>query len=367
MLVTKNIIVINQPNVKKTELFHLNLSTKAYEKIFIGKNHSHIFNQLFPIIWTYSTFSCVIYFLSRRRKSFCNLYWLDQDRVTFLKIKLFINNPPNDYCQNIKNITGINETKYLNDYKILNLNVCNQNCHLFMEDQQSNNIFHRKVNDETNKLETLHIIDWININLDENSITTNYDQTSIMISKCKSMINTNMQKHNKQCVYNFYSSVDNKWKTIENMKHNNNQIIPLYTDFVSKLYFPNDGIQISMDGISQNISAIIFTQQNNNLIKFKYILPMCGNYESWLSDENKILDELLIHGFVRNEKRIYKFQWIPIYLIEIIIKYYWFPMINIILKQYFQRNYEFLFDNENGNEQLLQCWSLNSSHLWNEY
>ena len=188
-----------------------------------------------------------------------------------------------------------------------------------------------------------------------------------MISKCKSMINTNMQKHNKQCVYNFYSSVDNKWKTIENMKHNNNQIIPLYTDFVSKLYFPNDGIQISMDGISQNISAIIFTQQNNNLIKFKYILPMCGNYESWLSDENKILDELLIHGFVRNEKRIYKFQWIPIYLIEIIIKYYWFPMINIILKQYFQRNYEFLFDNENGNEQLLQCWSLNSSHLWNEY
>ena len=358
MLVTKNIIVINQPNVKKTELFHLNLSTKAYEKIFIGKNHSHIFNQLFPIIWTYSTFSCVIYFLSRRRKSFCNLYWLDQDRVTFLKIKLFINNPPNDYCQNIKNITGINETKYLNDYKILNLNVCNQNCHLFMEDQQSRNIIHRKVNDETNKLETLHIIDWININLDENSITTNYDQTSIMISKCKSMINTNMQKHNKKCVYNFYSSVDNKWKTIENMKHNNNQIIPLYNSRVSKLYFPNDCIQISMDGISQNISAIIFTQQNNNLIKFKYILPMCGNYESWLSDENKILDELLIHGFVRNEKRIYKFQWIPIYLIEIIIKYYWFPMINIILKQYFHTNHH--------NEQLLQCWSLNGFQLWNE-
>ena len=357
ILVTKSIIVINQQNVKKSELFHLNLNTKVYEEIFVSDKHSHIFNQLFPIIWTDSTFSCVIYFLFRKDDNFCNLYWVDRHRKAFLKIKLFINNAPNNYCEDVQSIKGLNETKY---DTILSLNVCNQSCHLFMEDQQSNRIIHRKVNDATNKLETLHIIDWINVSLDDNSITSNYDQSSIMISQSESIINTN------KCVYNCYSSVYNEWKTIEKMKHND-QIIYLYNNFVLKLYFPNDYIQISIDGISQNINAIIFNE-NNNFIKLKCILPMCGNYEAWLSDENKIFDELLIHGFVKNEQTKNKFPFVPIYLIEIIIKYYWFPMINIILKEYFERNHEFLFDNKDhdDNKQLLQCWSLNSFQLWDE-
>ena len=389
LLVTKNIIVIHQQNIRKSEIFYLNLNTKAYQKIFVCDKYSNIFNYLFPI-GNYLTFSSVIYFLSKKNHWYCKLYWLNYNRRIFLKIKLFINNPPHDYCQNVEKIKGIDESKYLM-YQMLGLSVCDQNCHLFMTDKISNHVIHMKVNDATNKLETLHVIDWINITLSadgikyqyelfDNSITSNYKQSSIMISQSElmisqseSMINNNRINRNsnnkwvynfsnKKCVYNCY--MKNKWTRIEKMKHNDQSMSHLSV-YVTKLYFPNDNIEIRMDGISQNISAIIFNE-NNKLIKLKCILPMCGYYEAWLSDENKRLDDLLIHGFVRNEHKINEFQLLPIYLIEIIIKYYWSPMMNIILKEYFGRNHEFLFDTKDRNKQLLQCWSLNCFQLWDE-
>jgi len=361
--------VINDIDVQN-EIKYLNIKDNKWINIYDStiqhqskdNHHLSLIQSLFPK--EYKRMSTTTSIQTKKNEIIAHLYIINQkwteNSQTYQEnfCKFIINLTSKTLSESIKLPTTINQ---IYD-EIFEIKCVEDKCHVlsyktnewfgYSEGTYNPTVCHSIINNQTNKHEILHLINWIYIAGIENRLICNN-------------INKSLYYIQNQMSFNFhkYDSQKNVWNNIKSLHHlrDPSQNIHFCKGDSSTVYI-DDNIQIHFDFYSTKI----WLQDSNIDTKYiptGYVLPYKGAYETWISHENEEIELITINGYIRefvnennNDNENNRIQLPPHYLIQIILKFFHLPQINLILTD-LPKNHK---DDEVN---ILKYWKINSSDL----